>query len=618
MGHNNFTTSSVDDDDDQSTPSNGTSTSIIGGALPSSLFPTPSNSTHDDDIMSKLIDYNEKFKNAPESLFRDDLIDRMTATLISKGKPNALLVGPAGVGKTNIVEELARRIAQNDPRIPDQLQNKTIYEMPISAFVSGNSFVGMTEKLVESAVEFFANEKNNAIMFLDEIHLLTSSTTSYETVAQILKPALGRGRIKVIGATTTNEARLLEDDPAFNRRFNRINVPELSFEQTVTVIEKLYPHFEDHYQKQITIAPDLLPAVARIADQFARVDQHRPDVAITLLDRCMAEMSISFQRVKANNPGLGQSMPSLALTELRIKHVAQSLMTTHFNKHTASFDELRNQFGQLKGQDQPLSVMIDQLRRDALGLYPRTKPLSFLLAGQSGCGKTRSAHILAEVMTNEKPIFLNMGEFAQEHHLSKLIGSPRGYVGSTSKAELPFDALSLNPYRVIVLDEIEKAHETVRQFFLSALDQGYATNAQNNIIDFSKCIVIATTNAGREGLYKGSVGFGTNKSTTLDANNLKKHLSQWFALEFLGRFSSIIAFNEITRETYSAILASIYLQQIALVKETNKALSSLPDALDDDEIETLTKNTFVAEYGARPAYETIKRVIEDAALALLP
>ena len=238
------------------------------------------------DPESVLINYNDKFKKAPVAMFRDSLVAQTMSVLIGKNKPNALLIGMAGTGKTKIVEDVARRIANNDPSLPLELSGSTIYELPLSSLVAGAGIVGELEERLEAILEFCIDPKNNAILFIDEIHQLAKTTdTTYTKIAQVLKPALARGDLRTIGATTSQEAKTLMGDPAFNRRFSRIIVDELSREQTVKILEMSVLGFVKHYSNKIYIDTTILEEVAIIADSYGNAGNHRPDNAITLLDR---------------------------------------------------------------------------------------------------------------------------------------------------------------------------------------------------------------------------------------------------------------------------------------------------------------------------------------------
>ncbi|MEW1548372.1 AAA family ATPase [Streptomyces tsukubensis] len=621
MGLSNFTPGGSDDD----TGNGG------GGSFPPQ-FPSgglPSSGGSADDVKELLVDYNEKFKNADPTMFRDTLIGQVLSVIISKTKPNALLIGSAGVGKTKIVEDIARRIALGDTLIPDQLKDYTIYELPITNIIAGTGIVGSLEEKVKAIVEFASDPKNKAILFMDEIHQITGGSGSHgdavgRKISQILKPALARGDMSVIGATTSTESRAFDEDPAFARRFTRLIVDELSGEQTLAVMTAVRPGLTAHYRHQIRVSDDVLASVVQIAETNSRAGQHRPDNAITLLDRAMADRVLEQKRliVQADVDGdtvLAQalrSMPQVPLTTTRVLDVAKRLMTGNAQRRDLDVAALSATLtSRLQGQDDVLAQLTDRLAREELALFPAKTPTTWLFAGASGVGKTEAVKIIAEEMTGSEPITLNMTEFHNAWSTSKIIGAPPGYVGSDSNQELPFDTLESNPHRVILLDEFEKADIAVQRLFLSAFDEGYIRNARGKILDFSKALVICTTNAARESLDGKMVGFGSNPKT-VSHQSLNKALAQFFDAELLGRFSLIIGFNPIDRQTYRQIMTADYERQRERIAEAKPRLAQvLPAEIPDDELRAIEEATYVDSQGARPARKAVRTWIEDHLLA---
>lgn len=579
-----------------------------------------------DDIKEMLIDYNERFKGASPTLFREALVAQTVSVLIGKNKPNPLLVGPAGVGKTRIAEEIARCIATQNPLIPAQLAGSTVYELPLSNLVAGAGIVGQLEERLAGLVDFATDKKNDAILFIDEIHLLQDSNDPiYKKVSQILKPALARGDMRLIGATTMNEARSFDDDPAFQRRFSRLIVDELSREQTIEVLFAARPSYLAHYKNKIAVSDDVLTKLAVIADENSRANQHRPDNALTLLDRAMADAVVAHSSGIAKATAQGhisaaqalQSMTTIPLGESKLRAVAVRLMTGMATKE--SFDEARvlAELGRIKGQGEIIDDLIDALRRDDLGAFPRKKPMAWLFAGPSGVGKTEVAKIISQELTNQPPIMLNMGEYHNEHDASRLVGAGPGYVGSNSDKELPFDSLESNPYRVILLDEIEKAHKVIHRLFLTALDEGWMRMASGKVIDFSKTIIIATTNAARESMTKAPVGFSMAAGPrSLSRQELTKALQEHFEPEFLGRFSKLIAFAPLTRDTYEEILVASYNRERDRIIESDPATAMLvPVPIDPDVLAQTVHDTYLPDQGARPAELAARQLIEDVVIA---
>lgn len=634
MGITNFT---GNNDDDDNTGGNGTGNGGTGntnngggfgsGNTPPPGFPGPSMSSMTqslNNITDMLINYNKRFKNAEPTLFRDEPISQLMSVLIGKLKPNALLVGSAGVGKTKLVEDVARRIAIKDPTLPVNLQDKTIYEMPISSLVSGASLVGELEKRVTELVDFASDPTNNAIIFIDEIHVLMSDRSStYEKIAQILKPALARGDMKVIGATTLQESRSFDTDPAFARRFSRLIIDELNAEQTVTILKNARASFMSHYAHKIAVPNDVLSSITHIAGEYAKAGHHRPDNALTLMDRSMADALLGHQKNIRLAEDAGdtimadtlQAMPMIGLSEKQVRNTAVRLMTGHAIKEKLDESRMAIELSRIKGQDSILTDLQDTLKRDTLGVFPRTTPITWMFAGASGVGKTEVAKIIAAELTEQAPIILNMTEYNSPAAINRIIGSPAGYVGSDSNAELPFDSLESNPYRVILLDEIEKADKSVQRLFLSAFDEGSIRTSQGKAIDFTKAIIIATTNAARELLTKNPTGFSTGP-TKPSHKDLIDSLGQHFDAEFLGRFSQIISFNTLDQNVYAQIIAEGYVREYQRIAQEQPRLARwLPEELSEAQINTLTRDTFMAVQGARPAKRAVKKFIENTIIA---
>lgn len=578
------------------------------------------------DIKDILIDYNARFANDTPTLFRDGTIAQAVSVLISKNKANPLLVGAAGTGKTKVVEDIARRIAIKDPLIPKQLARYTIYECPLSSLIAGAGIVGELESRMVQLIDFATDKAEKAIIFIDEIHLIQDKRDpTYSKIAQILKPALARGDIHVIGATTLTESRELDKDPAFARRFSRLIVEELTRAQTVEILRLALPSYLVHYKNRVGIKDEVLDQVAKIADENSRADMHRPDNALTLLDKAMADAVVKHSSAIAQANAAGDkalaltlsNVPTLVLREEGIKNVAKRLMTGLSAK--TAFDEERvvAALSSLKGQSGVLPDLVESLRREDLAIFPKRKPTTWMLAGPSGCGKTETAKILAEELTGQPPIALNMADYATAHEATKLVGSPPGYVGSDSNQEKPFDSLESNPYRVILLDELEKAHVTIHQLLLAAFDEGWLRLADGKRIDFSKAIIIATTNADRTGGKAKTIGFGNSGQTRdISRQELVKNLQQAFSPEFLGRFTQLVAFSAITREIYTEILVTHYAHERERILVDSPRLSPrIPADIDPELLETTVDATYLEDQGARPAEAAARRLIEDSMLA---
>lgn len=567
-----------------------------------------------DSAIELLINYNEKFKNAIPTMFRDNVIHQTISCLIGKFKPNAMLVGAAGTGKTKIVEDIARRIATDDPTIPDTLKGYTIYELPLTNIMAGSSLVGAVEAKTKRILKFASDPANKVILFIDEIHLLRDGGHEYEKISQIFKPALARGDIKVIGATTLQESQVLYNDPAFNRRFTRVIVDELSQEQTVEILKSIENSLIAHYQYKIALTDKVLEEVVKVADEFKTIVSHRPDNAITLLDRSMADAYLQRKLLEVNalnDPTLAAALaatPAINLSKSQMKKTAMKLMTGNNEKTEVSPETLRDKLSVIKGQDEAINYIIDTIERDNLNLKPRTKPLTLLFAGNSGVGKTEVAKIIAHEITGLKPIILNMTEYKEPTAINRIIGSDAGFVGYDDKNELPFDILQSNPYQIILLDEFEKCHKSVQRLFMSAFDEGYIKTAKGTLIDFSKSIIIATTNAGHTN-KSDAVGFFAN---TGNSNNATiNDLAGFFDIELLNRFTKVLNFNAITEPIFREILVDTYKREIALIKEQHSSYNFMPDELDDATADQLVKDNFAKQFGARPINNAVQRYIED-------
>ena len=609
MGLSNFTPTDI----------GGGSGSSGGPSIPLSALLGPT-LTGGSDINDMLINYNETYKSATPALFRDEIVTQTMSIISSSRKPNALLVGPAGVGKTAIVEEIARRIANKEASVPPQLANTTIYELPIATLVAGAGVVGDLENRITEIIKFAQDANNDALLFIDEIHLIAdSNNTTYAKIAQILKPAMARGYIRVIAATTMGEAKKLDDDPAFKRRFSSVIVDELTREQTRDILDIVLPGMLNHYQNKVTVAPDVLDEIVMTADRLMSTG-HRPDTAITLLDRALSHSVISHHAAiqealasgNTTSAQMLQQITHIPLTAKRLNTIAMLLVTGQSQPPHLDAQALQTELSRLRGQEEVLPRIVDALRRRELNIFPSTRPTSWLFAGASGVGKSETATIISSMVTGQKPIILNMAEYHDSASINRIIGSPTGYVGSDSAKERPFDTLASNPYRVIVLDEFEKADMSVQRLFLSALDTGEIQMANGPAVDLSRCIVIATTNAGRQKLSGSQMGFGDHKHS-VSKQSLTKELQKSFDAELLGRFDDLIAFMPLGADDYAQILRDEYDRQVKRICTERPDLSF--DPIDDDTIAQLVDETWLVDQGARPAIRAIRALIEDTLLA---
>ena len=568
-----------------------------------------------DDPTQYLTNYNDKHGRGTPALFRDEVVDQTVSVLISKSKPNPLLVGAPGVGKTHIVEDLARRIVADE--VPDQLKGYTVYELPMSSLVSGASLIGQLEERLLEIIDFAKNPDNKAILFIDEIHQLTdTSNPTLEKVAQMLKPELARGDLHVIGATTSQEATSLDDDPAFKRRFSQLIVPELTVPQTAAVLRHVMANYVQHYRGVVEIIDEpgedsgVIEAIVSYADEFNRAKNHRPDNALTLMDKTMAHAALQHQKMEKQGIPVP---PQVTIKAPLVRKVAMQLMTGIIDNAPTDYDKLTQDLSEVLGQEHIIDDVVARVRSMELGVFPQIRPQVWMFAGPSGVGKTRIAEILSQAISQSPPIVINMAEYRDSASVNRIIGSPAGYVGSDSKREKPLDSLESNPRRVVILDEIEKSHRDVQDLFLNGFDTGTIDTASGKVIDFSKAIVVATTNAGDKG--KSAFGFGgdtpSSEMTQKQINELINK-NKDFRDEFLGRFDYLARFNRLDADVFKQALVENYRREYTRITETRPYFAHfLPEELDQEIIDRLTKEKFDENHGIRPARRTIENWINQ-------
>lgn len=565
------------------------------------------------DVTELLVNMNQKHNS--NVLFRDNLIVQMICTLIGKNKPNLILIGPAGTGKTAIVEYLADMIETKNPLIPNALMGKTIYNLQLSDIVAGTSLRGELEAKIKAIIDFFQDKKNNAILFIDEIHLLLdNNSTSYDTIAQILKPALSRGDISVIGATTTQESKAIDNDPAFSRRFSHLTVDELTKEQTVEILKKCAAGFTMHYGQPFNMDDDILNLLVNLADEFTTSGSHRPDNAITLLDNALADCYMNKQQMKLsddpNIQALGNQM-GLTLTPKNIEKTAKKLASGNSLPIDFSDEEFDENFKHLKGQDEVLAKVKKMMKIHILNLHPRKKPLSFMFLGPSGVGKTEIAKVLATTYLHNKPIIINCAEFTSSASLNRIIGAPAGYVGYSDKKELLLDPMISNPYQIVVWDELEKGCRELQRLLMEMLDEGKLVTNSGKIIDCSKAIFIATTNAMSTNMEVKKIGFSTSLDETHDIENIDlEELKNYFDIEFINRWEQKYKFNFISEDDFREITKNTYHDEVAMIKNTKPSLA-IPDDMTDDELDEFTKEYYQPRLGARPIRSKIIEFIDE-------
>lgn len=498
-------------------------------------------------LKSMLVDYNKRFVSAAPAKYRDHEVFQVISQLMMSQKSCSLLVGAPGVGKTKIVEEIARLIAVQSPYTA-ALQGYTIYELPLTNLMAGTSFRGQLEERVQNLVAWL--EKEKVILFIDEVHQLMSEHSGYEGVSQALKPAMARGGIKMIAATTLQESKTLLEDPAFNRRFNRVQVCELSIEQTKDIIETVYlPKMSSHYS--CGFANGIAEKVVQAAERSKTIKSHRPDNAITLLDQVCASTVLqrNYNIATCPDPNLKQHMQSAAVV-INAAHVESWGKEQTFNL-PADFSAVKNKIMLRDGAvDGLYAAIADYVRFDSI--FPSGKPFRIALKGQPKSGRT-TLMAQAAILVDEDPVYLDLADYSDAPSLNRIIGSPLGYVGSDSKQEMPFDIIESSPRKIIILDNLDKCHPVVKDFFESAMGTGLIKYADNRVIDISKCIVLCSEE------IKGrarKIGFVESKDPVS---------------------GSEIELEALDHDEMTACAAAMVRDMVAVLKTEHQKYSSLPD-----------------------------------------
>ena len=516
-------------------------------------------------------------------------LERVIQTLCRRRKNNPLLVGEAGVGKTAIAEGLARRIVEGE--IPDILSESTVYSLDMGALLAGTKYRGDFEQRLKAVLKQLY-ENPHAILFIDEIHtLIGAGAASGGTLdaSNLLKPALSSGQLKCIGATTYNEYRgIFEKDHALSRRFQKVDVNEPSVEETVAILRGLKSRFEAHHGVKYTASA--LTTAAELSARYIN-DRHLPDKAIDVIDEAGAAQRI-----------LPKSRQKKIISKREIEEiVAKIARIPSKNVNSDDRDALKNLDRDLKavvfGQDKAIDALSSAIKMARSGLGNPQKPIgSFLFSGPTGVGKTEVARQLAYTMGIELVRF-DMSEYMERHAVSRLIGAPPGYVGF-DQGGLLTEAITKNPYAVLLLDEIEKAHPDVFNVLLQVMDHGTLTDNNGRKADFRNVIIIMTTNAGAESLNKLSIGFTLGKQTGDEMADIKRT----FTPEFRNRLDAMISFASLSQEVILRVVDK-FLMQLEDQLHEKKVEANFTDALKAH----LAKKGFDPLMGARP----MARLIQD-------
>ena len=526
---------------------------------------------------------------------RENEIERVAQILCRRRKNNPLLVGDAGVGKTAIAEGLAKKIVDGD--IPEVLKDTVIYSLDLGALIAGTKYRGDFEQRLKNVLKQLT-KKPNAILFIDEIHtIIGAGSASGGTLdaSNLLKPALAKGELRCIGATTFNEYRtVFEKDHALSRRFQKIDVDEPSIPVSIEILKGLKKSFESHHK--IKFLNNALISAVELSAKYI-TDRKLPDKAIDVIDEAGALQKI-LPKTKQK-----KTISSKEIEEV-ISKIAK-IPSKNINKDDLGM--LRNLERDLKaiifGQDEAINKLSTAIKMARSGLLSDNKPIgSFMFSGPTGVGKTEVAKQLAYTLGIEL-IRIDMSEFMERHAVSKLIGAPPGYVGFDQGGTLT-ESINKNPYAVLLLDEIEKAHPDVHNILLQIMDNGFLTDSNGRKIDFRNVTLIMTTNVGAESLSKSSLGFIADDQTVFDE---KKEINKAFSPEFRNRIDAIVSFAPLENET--------------ILKVVDKFLIQLENQLHDKKVEVtfsdnlknyLAKNGFDIKMGARPMSRLIQDTIRKA------
>ena len=578
---------------------------------------------------------------------REQEIERVIQILNRRQKNNPCLIGEPGVGKTAIAEGLAQRIANKE--VPFKLRDKEVYLMDLTALVAGTQFRGQFESRMKGLIEEI-RKCGNIILVIDEVHSIVGAGDAEGSMnaANILKPALSRGEIQVIGATTFSEYRKhIEKDTALERRFQPVTVNEPNLEDTMKILRGIAHYYETFHG--VKIPEGILRQAVLLSERYI-TDRFLPDKAIDLIDEACSDMNLkdaginrrqeigreladygkerelleaaeepNFERlaeIKSRELQLqteldeltAQGDPQLTMEnlarviELWTKIPASKIREEEFKRLSELDQRLK---AKVVGQDQAIDAVSAAIRRNRVGISPKHKPVSFIFVGSTGVGKTELVKQLADDLFNapESLIRLDMSEFMEKHSVSRIIGSPPGYVGYDEAGQLT-EKIRRKPYSVVLFDEIEKAHPDVLNVLLQILDDGQITDAHGRKVNFENTIIVMTSNAGSE-RKEGSVGF--NKSASeLDKDRAMKALQQFLRPEFINRVDEIVCFNKLTEEDFQPIARLMLDELKASMKE-----KGLHFVYDDALVRYLVSKSYSAAYGARNLRRTIQKEVED-------
>ena len=550
-------------------------------------------------------------------MFRDQELFNLITVLNRLDKPNALITAQPGSGKSAIVRELVERIDKKDPMLPTNLLNSHIYELSLSELNADNSFVGQTEKAINDVIDFATDPANHAIIFVDEFHqLFDDNSSQISKLSQALKPAMARDNFRLIGATTTGESKTILKDPAFNRRMEQVRLHTLTVFETSEILKNVLPRYEKHHH--VVIKQDLIPDIVKLADMHY-TKSARPDNALTLIDQASSLTAMTYNQLASKLAGTQVSVPT------GTDEVTRDILETTINNHTgnaamaAPKNLTKKLKSRVKGQDESIEDMAKQITLFRANLVPTKTPFSMLLAGPTGNGKTETARALTQLLYNDdsRMTVINMTEYQEANAINQLIGSPDGYVGSDSKRDTPFDAVFENPTQILLLDEFEKAHKEIQQLFYQILEEGFIEDRRGRRIDFSKSILIFTSNAETKKAVAG-IGFATNNDTSVSKRSeLIASLSDYIPDALLNRMTKIYAYNAISKEQYKEIIRLKFNKLVDDMLDNNPDLNVSHDTLTDEILDKWVDETYNPKLNGRPAKHLVQSKLSEAAFTAL-
>lgn len=579
---------------------------------------------------------------------RDTEIERVIQILSRRTKNNPCLIGEPGVGKTAIAEGLALRIASGN--VPQRLKNKEIQLLDLTSLVAGTQFRGQFESRIKGLVSEI-KESGNVILFIDEVHSLVGTGDNEGTMnaANILKPALSRGEVQVIGATTFNEYRkYIEKDSALERRFQPVKVGEPTIAQTIDVIAGVKSYYEQHHR--VIVDDDVVRKTVILSERYI-TDRFLPDKAIDLLDEscacaalrnksmerydklneeksklslkkedistaeevdyeALAEVNTSLARIASELSQIDPESLTAKVTEEDIAKVielwtgipASRIRENELSKLADLEDELKKK---IIGQDEAVEVLASAIKRSRCQISPRRRPASFIFVGPTGVGKTELVKVLSQQLfdTPETLIRLDMSEFMEKHSVSKIIGSPPGYVGYDEAGQVT-EKVRRRPYSVLLFDEIEKAHPDVLNILLQILDEGKVTDAHGRAVNFENTVIVMTSNAGSTS-NDSALGFGKRQEDA-SKERVMKALSEFLRPEFIARVDEVIVFNTLTKDNFVKIANLMLSEYVPTLEEKH-----IKFTFDDKACEYLAEKSCSGKSGARDLRNTIRREVEE-------